>query len=130
MKRKKDRLRYGHKTILSRNPPAWTQMPDALSLLARDNMPKELMPRRDAEVVKPKVVTVDGYLVAWGKRMGHEVSRELVAKALRQYLKTLERTRRTKRRNRSTEEGRERIREQNAASRRLRREDGHADAES
>lgn len=67
--------------------------------------------------VNPKIVTVDGALVLWAERMGHPVTSELVAKALRQYFKTLERTRSYKLAHRRTLEGRECINRQNRESR-------------
>lgn len=67
--------------------------------------------------VNPKIVTIHGPLILWAERMGHPITAELVAKAIRQYLKTLERTRAYKRARMRSVEGREHIRRQNRESR-------------
>lgn len=92
-------------------------------------MKNEAAPRRRIHV-GPKVVTLEPALVLWGERMGHPITNALVAKAMRQYLKTLERTRAHKKLLRSTAEGREYINRKNRESRaKLRRELGSFDEE-
>lgn len=69
------------------------------------------------------VVVVPKHLIEWGERMGVTVDSVLVWKAVRQYLKTLERTRAYKKQKRKTQEGRDHINRLNRESAARRRSD-------
>lgn len=115
-------------SVLSRGSRRDADPEDQPKQKQEEGVEKEGARRRDwpparAIPVGPKVVTVRPHMVLWSERMGHPVTNGLVEKALRQYLKTLERTRRNKRNKRRTEEGRETIKRQNRESASRRRAD-------